>query len=147
MKEKEQKAILINSVTREARSVTVKGSDGIKKQFGKRAFLEGNMLCQFKDNIYLQSWGGCDEYLVAPAFISTWNPIFPMHGLAVIDACDINTGDAVDCPISAEDFLKTIEWEDAKKRVNPKRPNSDWIKRFHVNPSAADIVIQYGDTL
>jgi hypothetical protein len=142
---KRTSAILVNPATKEVQSVIINGYDGIKKLLGRNSHVEGSTLCQFRNNIYLQSWGDCEQYLIAPAFISTWNPKFPMHGVTVIDSYDIETSEAVNCRISAENFLKTIEWEPVESRVNPERPNPDWIQRFHVDPNAADIVIQYGD--
>jgi hypothetical protein len=88
--------------------------------------------------------GDCNEYLIAPAYVSSLNPLFPWHGRGLLCAYDMMTGGSVDCPISAEQFRKTIEWEAVEKRINPKRPNPDWIKRFHLEDATADIVIQYG---
>lgn len=48
----------------------------------------------------------------------------------MLDAADMETGGAVDCPITAEQFLATIVWEDFAKRVKPEKPNKDWIKKF-----------------
>jgi hypothetical protein len=61
---------------------------------------------------------------------SNLNPAMPLHGLAVVDAADLNTGHAVDCPITAAEFLPSIVWEDYSKRLNPERPNKDWIQKF-----------------
>jgi hypothetical protein len=49
-----------------------------------------------------------------------------MHGLTVVDAYDLETGESVDCPITAEDFKRTIEWEEYAGRLGPERPNKEW---------------------
>jgi hypothetical protein len=94
--------------------------------------------------VYLQVWADCAQYMFGPAFVSRRNSLSPIHGLTVIDAYDMNTGEAVDCPVSPEELLETIEWEEADNRINPDRPNADWIARFQISNSAADFVVQYG---
>jgi hypothetical protein len=83
--------------------------------------------------------------MLAPAWVSTLNHKMPIHGLAVIDAYDINTGEQVDCPVDSEALLATIEWELVEDRFDPDRPRPEWIERFQVEDSHADVVAQYGE--
>jgi hypothetical protein len=50
----------------------------------------------------------------------------PMHGLTVIDAYDLSTGEAVDNPLCLKCFAATIEWEDFENRREFDRPNKEW---------------------
>jgi hypothetical protein len=124
------------------RSVTIAGYDGIRALFEKEynigvpaawnlnlaecAELESATLCKVEGNIYLSSWGDCREFLTAPAWRTSLAPHVPMHGLTVIHAYDLSTGESVDCPISAKQFAATIEWEDFENRQEPHRPNKEW---------------------
>ena len=142
--QQETAALLVDPVTRTVRAVTIKGYDGIKAILGAESEPEGATLCRIQNGIYLQGWVDCKRYLTAPAFVTSCSPKQPIHGLTVIDAYDISTGETVDCPFSQEAFLKIIEWEDAGAQSNPARPNPDWIQRFQIKDSNADVVIQYG---
>ena len=64
--------------------------------------------------------------MTAPAWRTSFAPGTPMHGLTVIDAYDMRTGESVFCPYSPEQFAMTIQWEDYINRLEPQRPNKEW---------------------
>jgi hypothetical protein len=143
---KELLALIVNPGSNDpVRSIGIDGYEGIRKRFGAGAQLEGSTLCHFQGNIYLQIWVDCEQYMLAPAWVSSLNHQVPIHGLAVIDAYDISTGEQVDCPIDSEALLATIEWEPVEDRLDPERPRPEWIERFQIEDSQADVVIQYGE--
>jgi hypothetical protein len=141
---KEATALLVNPTTRTVRAVRVCGYGGIKKLLGRESKPEGNTLCRAGGTVYLQVWADCEKYLVEPAFVCSANPQCPIHGLTVIDALDMKTGEAVDCPVTPEAFFASLEWEEADNRIDPNRPNADWIARFQIPNNSADFVVQYG---
>jgi hypothetical protein len=143
---KKTKAILVNpGTTPKVQSVLINGYEGIERLLGEASSPEGCTLGKLKENIYLQVWADCEQYMVAPAWVSTFNRQMPIHGLAVIDAYDISTGESIDCPVLPETFLETVEWEPVQERIDPERPNQNWIDRFHLENAHADFVVQYGD--
>jgi hypothetical protein len=56
-----------------------------------------------------------------------------------------STGEAIDCPVPPDTFLASIEWEPVEDRLDPERPHPEWIERFQVEDSHADVVVQYGE--
>jgi hypothetical protein len=127
---KSTQALLVNAQTRTVSSITVAGYEGIKEAFAPDAELEANILCVLNQETMLQTWGDCNDFLCAPGWYSSLNSAMPLHGFSVIDAAELNTGEATDCPVTEEAFSKTIVWENADNRINPKRPNQDWINKF-----------------
>jgi hypothetical protein len=129
-------AFLVNPAERTVRSVAIAGYDGICALFEKEyelAFfnlklseytnLEGNTICKIKDNIYLNSWAGCADFMTAPAWRTSLAPSMPMHGLTVIGAYDLSTGEAVDNPLCLKCF------EDFENRREFDRPNKEWVDK------------------
>jgi hypothetical protein len=125
-----ESAILINPTDRTLRPIelTAGSYDSIRALFGAEAHLEGNTLCQFKDSIYLQIWVDCNELFVGAAWRSIWNPAVSLHGLTLVRAYDMTTGEGVSLPLTPAEFELSIEWEHWRARIDPERPNKDWIE-------------------
>ena len=86
-------ALIVNPKSgKPVQSIEINGYDDIKELFGKSADPEGSTLCHLQGDTYLQVWADCEQYMVAPAWVSTFNGQMPIHGLAVIDAYDIQHG-------------------------------------------------------
>jgi hypothetical protein len=132
-------AFLVDPNERTVRRVAVAGYEGIcalfEKEYdlaffnlklGEYANLEGSTICKIEDNIYLHSWADCHDFMTAPAWRTSLAPSMPMHGLTLIDAYDLSTGEAVDIPLCPKCFGRTIEWEDFENRREFERPNKEW---------------------
>jgi hypothetical protein len=67
-------ALIVNpKSSKPVESIEINGYDGIRNIFGEDAQLEGATFCHFLDNTYLQVWADCEQYMVAPAWVSTFN--------------------------------------------------------------------------
>ena len=141
-------ALLVDPVKRSVQAVARNRYEGIQALFAEKyhtasAFLpeidiRGNTICKVAGNIYLHSWGDGNLFLTAPAWRTSFAPGMSMHGLTVIDAYDMSTGERVDCPASPEQFAMTIQWEDSAARRDPRRPNREWADKGGYHWSVSD---------
>ena len=64
----------------------------------------------------MSTWVDCEQYRAAPK----WSYVKPgrvFYGFTVISAYDMATGEAVDCPVSANEFYGDILWEKEPERA------------------------------
>jgi hypothetical protein len=116
---------LINPADRTLRPIEVNSYDDIRAIVGSKAQLEGNTLCRFKDSIHLQVSVDCDQSPVGAAWRSTYNPAMSLHGLTLLRAYNMNTGEGVSLPLSSAESELSIEWENWQARIDPNRPNKE----------------------
>jgi hypothetical protein len=108
--------------------VTIAGYDSIRALFLEQARLEGNTLCRYEGSIYLQIWVDCNQFLIGPAWRSVWTPSMSLHGLTLVCAYDMETGEGAPLPVTAPELELSIEWENWQARIDPQRQNQDWVK-------------------
>jgi hypothetical protein len=144
-------ALLINPSTRTIKEVEVGDYDDIKQLFASDAELEAGHLFSFAEIWGVEAWADCNQYAIAPAWICKWNPEAPCHGLTLVTACLLETGEPSSCPLlSSAGFAKLVEWEDFRSRLNPEHPNQDWVNKtggYTWSISDGDRVIASGSTL
>jgi hypothetical protein len=120
--ETECSALLVNPITRTVTPIQVAGYASIRAAFDG-ARIEAGTMSRLDGKILIHAWGRvCDDFLETPGWYSQLNPRMPLHGLSVIDASDISTGESVDCPVTPEEFAGSIVWEDSKSRIDPADP-------------------------
>jgi hypothetical protein len=122
-------ALLVNPTTRTVQSTIVAGYDGMKAKFKPNTHVDGGVLCRIERVTFL-TFVDCDEFPVAPGWYSKLNPQSPRHGFAVVECSDRDTGEPIDCPVTADEFLATLVWEDWQNRVDPAVPNTGWLRQF-----------------
>src|ERR1700731_3530899 len=67
-------ALIVNPKSgKPVQSIEINGYDDIKELFGKSADPEGSTLCHLQGDTYLQVWADCEQYMVAPAWVTAFN--------------------------------------------------------------------------
>jgi hypothetical protein len=119
-------AFLVDPARGSVMPVRLSDYESIRALFPENAHLEGNTICHIEGDLYLSSWADCEQFLVAPAWRTSFNSKMAFHGLTVVDAYDISTGESVDIPFCSDCFAKSITSEDFENRREPHRPNKEW---------------------